>query len=133
MNQTERICRSYSEEISCFKFEIPYRLESSETIDRYCSVNFPPGYSIYVEEFFLDDASPDNFVLLDGKPLQYSSPLKWEDRRQKFWEELNQGHPLKKESNLRSGHRCVNSLKVKISTIVNYPSVPHTGMAVVGR
>ena len=84
MNQKERLCRSHLEEISCFKMEIPYRFESSETIDRYCSVNFPPGYSIYVEDFFMDQTRPDNFVLLDGKPLQYSSKLKWVDRRQKF-------------------------------------------------
>ena len=115
MNQKELLCRSYLEEISCFKMEIPYRFESSQTKDRYCSVSFPPGYSIYVEEFFLDKAGPDDFVLLDGKPIQYTSKVKWEDRRQKFWEKLNQGHPLKKESNWRSHHGCVNSLKVKKS------------------
>ncbi len=115
MNQKELLCRSYLEEISCFKMEIPYRFESSQTIGRYCSVSFPPGYSIYVEDFFLDKAGPDDFVLLDGKPIQYNSKLKWVDRRNKFWEKLNHGHPLKKESNLRSNHRCVNSLKVKNS------------------
>ena len=129
MNQMERMCRPYLEEISCFKLKIPNRFDSSETIDGYCSVNFPSGYSIYVEEFFLEQTSPDNFVLLDGKPLEYSSKLKWENRRQKFWEELNQGHPLKKESNLRSSHRCVNSLKVQNSTVVECPSVPHTSQS----
>ena len=112
MNQTEHICRPFLEEIRCFKTEIPYRFDSSETKDRYCSVSFPSGYSIYVEEFFLDETSPDDFVLLDGKLLQYSSKLKWEDRRQEFWEELNNGNSLKKKSNWRSSHRCVNSLKV---------------------
>ena len=119
MNQKELLCRSYLEEISCFNMGIPYRFESSQTIDRYCSVSFPPGYSIYVEDFFLDEAGPDDFVLLDGKPIQYKSKLKWEDRRQKFWEQLSQGHPLKKQPNWRSNHRCVNSLKVKNSNLAH--------------
>ena len=111
MNQGEKICRLHEKELSCFGREIPHRFDSAERNTTYCSVNFPAGYSIYVEEFILDDFGPDNFVLLDGKPLQYSPKLEWGDRRRIFWDALN-NQALKKNSLRRSSIPCVKSLKV---------------------
>ena len=94
MNQEETICRSYRKDINCFKRKIPSRFESSKKDRDYCSFKFPPGYSLYVEEFTLEDEGPSNFVLLDGKHLEYSSKLKWTKRRNMLWDKLENGHPL---------------------------------------
>ena len=76
MNQEEKICQRYQAEISCFE-QIPYSFEVQGRMDeKSCSVIFPPGYSVYIEEFILDDPGPDNFVLLDEKLLEYSSKVK---------------------------------------------------------
>ena len=117
MNMAETICRSHREKISCFKTNFPYKFESPGDVDIECSFIFPPGYSIYVEElkFLEDDPGPDNFVLVDDKPLLYYSKLDWKSRRQFFWEDLKEGHPLREESiiNRRANSQCVKTLKVK--------------------
>ena len=112
MNQEESICRWYQEKINCFNNSIPYRFSSLEKTKNYCSFQFPPGYSIYVEQFILEDAGPNNFVLLDGKHLEYSSKMKWTDRRNIFWDKLENGHPLRKKSIRRQNFQCIKSLKV---------------------
>ena len=111
MNQGEKICRGNEGELSCFGREIPHRFDSAGRNNTYCSFNFPPGYSIYVEEFILNDFGPDNFVLLDGKPLQYSPKLEWGDRRRIFWDALGT-QALKENALRRSSIPCVKSLKV---------------------
>lgn len=111
MNQEESICHSYVNDITCFANEIPDEYNSSQKIKDYCSFIFPPGYSIFIEKFVLEDFSPNNFVLLNGKPLQYTSELEWTNRRNLFWETLTSGHPLREKSNRRT-NQCIQSLKV---------------------
>ena len=116
MNKAEPICHSYKEKISCFKTGIPYQFESSGDADIDCAFNFPAGYSIYVEEliFLKDNPGPDNFILLNEEELKYHSELKWEFRRQNFWDTLKKDHPLRKKSIRRANYQCVESLKVEI-------------------
>lgn len=111
MNSEEKICDSYQNNIKCFQ-KIPERFEFDGSIDDPCSFVFPPGYSIYVEEFILDDPGPDNFVLLDGRDMIYEAKLKWEDRYRTLWMKLNKKNPLTKNFNRRPNHRCVKTLKV---------------------
>ena len=112
MNQDESICRSYRNDTSCFNSTIPIRFSMLEKTKDYCSFKFPPGYSIYIEEFILENAGPNNFVLLDGKHLEYSWKLKWTKRRNIFWDRLEKGHPLKEKTSRRSNFQCINLLKV---------------------
>ena len=120
MNQEESICRPYEKNINCFEKTIPERFISSGKTKDYCSFKFPSGYSIYVEEFILEDAGPNNFVLLDNKHLEHSSKLKWTDRRNIIWSKLEKNHPLRKKSNLRSNFECIQSLKVsKIKSFIH--------------
>ena len=119
MNQGEKICRGNEGGLSCFGREIPHRFDSAGRNNTFCSFNFPAGYSIYVEEFILNESGPDNFVLLDGKPLQYSPKLEWGDRRRIFWDALD-SQALKENALRRSNIPCVKSLKVlkfKIKTL----------------
>ena len=112
MNQEENICRSYQAKVRCFD-KIPSRFEFDGFIDeKSCSVILPSGYSIFIEEFILDDPGPDNFVLLDGRPLEYNSKLKWEDREQTMWKNLNTRNPLNMKSTRRPNIPCVKTLKV---------------------
>ena len=112
MNQEEKICRSYQAKVRCFD-KIPSRFEFDGFIDeKSCSVILPSGYSIFIEEFILDDPGPDNFVLLDGRPLEYNSKLKWEDREQTMWKNLNTRNPLNMKSTRRPNIPCVKTLKV---------------------
>ena len=112
MNQEEGICRPYQAEVRCFD-KIPDRFAFDGNIDdKSCSVIFPPGYSIYIEEFDLKDPGPDNFVLVDGLDLEYNSKVKWENREKTMWTNLHKGHPLKKETNRRFNFPCVKTLKV---------------------
>ena len=115
MNPEESFCRSYLNQITCFESEIPSNYNSSQKTKDYCSFIFPPGYSIYIEEFVLEDPGPNNFVLLDEKPLEFTYELKWADRLNVLWDSLKNGHPLAEKSNRRSNFQCVESLKVKIS------------------
>ena len=115
MNQEENICRLYKAEVRCFQ-RIPYRFEFDGKInDKSCSLTFPPGYSIYVEEFILNDPGPDNFVLIDGHPLEYSAKLKQGDHEQTLWTKLPKSNPLNRKSNRRENIRCVTTLKVSKS------------------
>ena len=112
MNQGEKICREYQPEVRCFQ-EIPYRFEFEGSDDKKsCSVILPPGYSIYVEEFILNDPGPDNFVLIDGNFPKYRPKLKWEDRGNIFWKKIHHNNPLNKKSTQRSNLPCVSKLKV---------------------
>ena len=112
MNQEEKICRPYQAEISCFE-QIPYRFEVQGRMDeKSCSVIFPPGYSIYIEEFIFNNPGPDNFVLLDGINLEFHAKLKWEDGEQTMWQNLDNNNPLNINSYRRGNYRCVKKLKV---------------------
>ena len=112
MNQEEKICRNYQAEARCFD-EIPDILEfDSSSDEKSCSVIFPPGFSMYIEEFIMDDPGPDNFVLIDGNFQKYKSKLKWEDREQPFWTNLQKTNPLSMKSIRRSNLPCVRKLKV---------------------
>ena len=115
MNQEEKICQTYQKEVRCFpQSEIPSRFEFNGSIDqKSCSFIFPPGYSIYVEKFILEDIGPDNFVLVDGESLEYLPKLKWTDRGQNLWTKLEEKkHPLKGKSIRRYNIPCVKTLKV---------------------
>ena len=111
MNQEETICQPYKAEVRCFQL-IPYRFEFDGRINDKCSLTFPSGYSIYVEEFILDDPGPDNFVLVDGRTLEYNAKLEWEDREQKLWKKLPKSNPLNGKSYRRQNIPCVTKLKV---------------------
>ena len=112
MNQEERICRPHQAKVRCFQ-TIPDRFELIETSEaKSCSLIFPPGYSIYIEEFILDDPGPDNFVLVDGRALEYSATLKWEDREQILWKKLPKSNPPNRKSIRRQNMPCVTKLKV---------------------
>ena len=112
MNQEEKLCRPYQAKIRCFQ-EIPQRFEFDGGFNiKSCSIIFPPGYSIYVEEFILDDPGPDNFVLLDERPLEYSPKLNWLDREQTMWSKLDKKNPLYMKASRRKNRSCVKSLKV---------------------
>ena len=117
MNQEESICRPYIRDISCFETEIPDHFNSSSKTKDYCSFKFPPGYSIYVEEFILDDPGPDNFVLLDGQLLKYRPKLRWEDREHTLWKNLHRYNPLNFRSTLRPNIACAQTLKVFFLTL----------------
>ena len=111
MNQEEKICQSYQNDVICFQ-EIPNRFEFDGSRNKSCSLVFPSGYSIYVEEFVLDDPGPDNFVLSDGNDIDFHSKLKWQDRQRVGWNKLGKKHPLNKEPSQRSNLPCVKTLKV---------------------
>ena len=112
MNQDEKLCRRYKADVECFR-KIPYRFEFDGSVaEKSCSVIFPPGYSIYIEEFILNDPGPDNFVVVDGQALEYRSKLKWTDREQSLWTKLHENHPLNRKSNRRFNIPCVKTLKV---------------------
>ena len=110
MNQQEKICQSYQNDVRCFE-NIPHRFEFDGRIHDDCSFIFPPGYSMHLEVFVLNNPGPDNFVLNGEAPIGYESKLKWEDRIQSFWKKMDKDHPLYKKANLRV-NRCVKTLKV---------------------
>ena len=110
MNQGEKICQSYKQDVQCFE-NIPSRFVFDGNIDDDCSFIFPSGYSMYIEEFILNDAGPDNFVLEDENHIGYTSKLEWEDRTQLYWQSLEKGHPLHKKAELRVSE-CIETLKV---------------------
>ena len=110
MNQAEKICQSYLNVTRCFD-TIPLRYKYDGSIDDDCAFVFPPGYSMYIEEFILNDPGPDNFVLDGETHIDYTSKLKWEDRIQTFWKYLDRENPLYKRANQRA-NRCIKTLKV---------------------
>ena len=114
MNQEEKICLPYQADVRCFQ-NIPFRFELDGRIDqKTCSLIFPPGYSLYIEEFILENPGPDNFILLDEVTLEHRPKLKWDDRQQTFWENLKKNNPLKEKYNRRLSYPCVRALKVII-------------------
>ena len=110
MNQDEKICQSYRKNINCFE-NIPYKFEFDGSTSNDCSFIFPPGYSMYVEKFSLNDPGPDNFVLYDQESLGYSSELKWQNRIQTWWKFLEKSNPLNEKQNKRP-NGCIKTLKV---------------------
>ena len=110
MNQGEKICRSYKENVQCFE-NIPSRFAFDGKFDDDCSFIFPSGYSMYIEEFILNDPGPDNFVLDGETHIGYTSKLEWNDRTQPYWQSLKKDHPLHKKAKLRVS-RCIETLKV---------------------
>ena len=117
MNRNEPICHNKKRVNSCFSPTIPDRFEFDGSVNDYCSFNFPPGYSIFVEHFTLNDPGPANFVLLDGVHLNYHSEVKWRNRYQIFWEKLRKNNPLRINSIRRHNFSCVKSLKVHFNDI----------------
>ena len=71
MNPNEKICARH--DTSCFGDEIPAKFVFDGNHNNSCSFIFPEGYSIFVEQFDIDLDGPDNFVLLDGKEVEYHS------------------------------------------------------------
>ena len=112
MNSEEKICHSYQTDVKCFQ-KIPNRFEFDGINDESCSFVFPPGYSIYVEEFILDNSGPDNFVLLDGRFMEYKAKLKWNDRQRNLWLKLDKNGNLNDKFDRRPNNRCVKTLKVR--------------------
>ena len=114
MNPSEKICTGrYSK---CFDSEIPSRFDYDGRINQFCSIIFPPGYSVHIQKFQLDRPDQDNFVLLDRNPVQYHSEVKWENRFQKFWKNLPVENPLRKKAVRRENIQCVQSMTVKSLT-----------------
>ena len=111
MNRNEPICHYEIKTDSCFSSKVPYTFEFDGSVNEYCSFNFPPGYSIFVEHFTLNDPGPANFVLLDGAHLNYHSEVKWTNRHQLFWEKLGKNNPLRINSVRRNNFPCVKSVK----------------------
>ena len=115
MNPGEKICNSIKQ--SCFTDEIPRFFNYEGLTEKYCSVLFPPGYSIHIENFNIDDPGPDNFVLLESenfgvKKLGYHAKVEWADRIQKYWMELPDSNQLSNKYIRRDNIQCVKSLKV---------------------
>ena len=113
MNPGEKICKQHAQ--NCFPDDIPRFFDYEGQTDKYCSVVFPPGFSIHIENFKIDDPGPDNFVLLenfDEITLGYHSKVEWGQRFQKFWKALPDSNQLSKKYIRRENHQCVKSLKV---------------------
>ena len=115
MNQGEKICQAYQKNVKCFE-NIPAEFEFNGSIHNDCSFIFPPGYSMYVEEFILDDPGPDNFVLEDATEIRYQPKLKWQDRIHTWWKFLDKSNPLNDKKNKRP-NACIKSLKVRSQLI----------------
>ena len=71
MNSEESICKPYQKDVVCFQ-KVPDRFEFDGSSNNSCSLVFPPGYSIYVEEFSLDQGSA--FGLSLGIGIKSSGP-----------------------------------------------------------
>ena len=117
MNPGEKICKQHAQ--NCFTDEIPGFFNYEGRTEKYCSVVFPPGFSIHIENFNIDDPGPDNFVLLesenfDEKKLGYHSKVEWGNRIQKYWKMLPDSHQLSNKHIRRDNIQCVKSLKVKL-------------------
>ena len=110
MNQGEKICRDYRKDVRCFE-DIPLRFEFNGIVDDDCSFIFPPGYSMYVEEFTLEDPGLDNFVLNGEMKIGYSPRLEWKDRIHSSWKSLDKAHPLFRKA-VKRVNRCIRTLKV---------------------
>ena len=111
MNRREKICQSYQTKFKCFQ-NIPAEFKFDGSSDDDCSFIFPPGYSMYVEEFTLNDPGPDNFVLDGDTEIEYKPKLKWQNRIQTWWSYLDERNPLNKKLNQRF-NACIKKLKVE--------------------
>ena len=116
MNPGEKICKRHVQ--NCFTDEIPRFFNSEGQIEKYCSVVFPPGFSIHIENFKIEEPGPDNFVLLESenfgvKELRYHSKIEWAQRIQKYWKELPDSNQLSNKYIRRDNIQCVKSLKVR--------------------
>ena len=117
MNPGEKICKPIKQ--SCFTDEIPRFFNYEGRTEKYCSVVFPPGFSIHIENFKIEEPGPDNIVLLDAenfdeKTLGYHSKVEWAQRIQKYWKELPDSNQLSNKYIRRDNIQCVKSLKVRI-------------------
>ena len=116
VNPGEKICNSIKQ--NCFTDEIPRFFDYEGRTEKYCSAIFPPGFSIHIENFNIDDPGPDNFVLLESenfgvKKLGYYAKVEWYQRFQKYWKELPDAHQLSNKHIRRENIQCVKSLKVR--------------------
>ena len=116
MNPGEKICKQHAQ--NCFPDDIPRFFDYEGQTDKYCSVVFPPGFSIHIVNFNIDDPGPDNFVLLESenfgvKKLGYYAKVEWYQRFQKYWKELPDAHQLSNKHIRRENIQCVKSLKVR--------------------
>ena len=116
MNPGEKICKPIKQ--SCFTDEIPRFFDYNGQRNNFCSFLFPPGYSIHIDHFLIEEPGPDNIVLLESenfeeKQLEYHSWIKWNQRIQKIWKTLPDSNPLSKKHIRRDNIQCVKSLKVK--------------------
>ena len=116
VNPGEKICNSIKQ--NCFTDEIPRFFDYEGRTEKYCSAIFPPGFSIHIENFNIDDPGPDNFVLLesenfDEKQFGYHSKVEWANRIQKYWKALPDSNQLSNKYIRRDNIQCVKSLKVR--------------------
>ena len=116
MNPGEIICKPHAQ--NCFTDEIPRYFDYNGSGNKFCSFIFPPGYSIHIENFNIDDPGPDNIVLLesenfDEKKLGYHSKVEWAQRIQKYWKALPDSNQLSNKFIRRDNIQCVKSLKVR--------------------
>lgn len=120
MNPSEPICDSGKKNL-CFGENIPEKFTSKDLakINHACAVNLPAGYSIFIENFdLMAKKGPENFVLIDSKEQNYKSQVKWEERYNIFWKNLDKTHPLRNEAQRRKQESCVKTLKVRPNSIL---------------
>ena len=123
MNPGEIICKPHAQ--ICFTDKIPRSFDYNGLENKFCSFIFPPGYSIHIENFNIDDPGPDNIVLLesekfDEEKLGYHSKVEWRNRIQKYWKMLPNSHQLSNKHIRRDNIQCVKSLKVMLFFLVFY-------------
>ena len=115
MNPGEKICKPIKQ--NCITDEIPKFFNYEGRTEKSCSVIFPPGFSIHIENFNIEEPGPDNVVLLESensgvKELGYHSKVEWAQGIQKYWKELPDSNVLSKKYIRRDNIQCVKSLKV---------------------
>ena len=123
MNPGENICNKHTQ--SCFSDKIPRFFDYDGHINTFCAFVFPPGFSIHIENFNIDQPGPDNVVLLESenmaeKKLSYHSRVEWANRLQRYWKKLPDSHQLSNKHIRRGNIQCVKSLKVKCFLILIY-------------
>ena len=116
MNLGEKICKRHAQ--NCFTEKIPRFFDYNGPENKFCSFVFPPGFSIHIESFNIEEPGPDNIVLLESenfeeKNLGYHSKVEWAQRIQKYWKELPDSNQLSNKYIRRDNIQCVKSLKVR--------------------
>ena len=115
MNPEEKIC--YQHTSNCLIDQIPGSFYYDGYKDKFCSFVFPPGYSIYIESFHIDQPGPDNIVILESQDLDdtlgYHLKVEWANRLQKYWMKLPKSNPLSNKHIRRKNRQCVKTLNVK--------------------